>query len=359
MVTHICPKCGKQFHHKGPYNYHVYKMKRSCADSLKIPPHKNIEIPHKNNSVNFQCKRCNRSFTRKDNLTRHIRYFCKPKKYTSQLPSQIPSQTSSEHANQEDLDKDNSSKYMCNYCNKHFTRKGNLTRHLRQRCKIRMDIEKEKEEIYCQLMEDMELKSKELLEEHNKRISKLEEQNKKLQKKNNELIMQINNTTTHNTTNTVNNTQNNINIVTFGQEDLYSIFDEIVDKYLRKGYQSVPSLINHTHFDENRPELHNVYISNMKDVYAMVYDKGTWNLMSKQEVIDQLFDDKQCYLIEKFKEHESTLDDITKKKFGRFVNKIDDEIVKNIKHDIKLLLYNNRAIPMKTKKSLEKSALKN
>ena len=39
-----------------------------------------------------------------------------------------------------------------------------------------------------------------------------------------------------------------------------------------KGFKSVENLTKSLHFDKNRPENHNIYISNIKDNYVMMYD---------------------------------------------------------------------------------------
>jgi hypothetical protein len=216
----------------------------------------------------------------------------------------------------------------------------NFSKHFKS-CKIRLQIEKEKEEIYKILIIQME--------EQKKEINNLKQQ----------INVNINNTNnSHNTTNSHNNIiNNNINIVAFGHENLYALKDDLCKQVLSKGYQCVPILIENTHFNKNKPEYHNVYIPNMKDLYAMIYDGKRWGLKEKSDVVNQLFDDKQCFLIEKFNEFKDDLDPITIKKFGRFLNQSDDEIYSNIKKDIKLLLYNKRDIPMKTRKLMNNQNL--
>jgi chorismate mutase len=249
--------------------------------------------------------------------------------------------------------------HKCNHCMKIFSRSDSLKRHLNGMCKVMKKTEQEKEKIYQELMRQMN--------EQNKKIEKLENQNKDLMQK---LSGNSNLNNCYNTTNTTNNTNTNtnsnninsnntVNIIAFGSEDLYTIFeDKACKKFLHKGYQCVPSMIEDTHFDINKPELHNVYIPNMKDLYAMIYDGKRWGLKEMGEVIDQLFDDKQCFLIDKFNDLKDDLNPIALKKFNRFINHSDDDIYKNLKKDIKLLLYNKRDIPLKTRRGHEHKTLK-
>ncbi len=233
--------------------------------------------------------------------------------------------------------------FTCDYCNRNYTRKSSLVRHLKDRCKIKQEMENEKEQIYKSLVDRMESLKDE--------VNKVKKENANLKT---QLTINNNNITTNtNSNNITNNTQNfNIKIIAFGKEDLYDIFDEdTIKKYINHGFQSVKHLIHDTHFNKNKPELHNVYISNMKDVYAMTYNGTDWVLMKKDEVIDQLFDDKQCFLIDNYKELKNSLKESTRRKFERFLTETDDQVINGLKDDIKMLLYNKRKIPLGTKRN--------
>ena len=292
MPVYICKDCGKIFNHKSHYEYHIKRRKNPCKKQL------------------YECSKCKKRYTRKYTLDRHIRNSCK----------------------------NNINK--CNYCKREFRSKYSLTRHL-GKCDIRLDFEKQKEEIFNSLVAELEKQSD--------RLDILESENNKLKK---HIINNVINNV--NISNTINNTQNIVNIVAFGKEDLHKLYNENAVKFLRKGYQSIPALVKDTHFDKNKPEYHNVYISNMKELYAITFDGRKWSINYKDDVVDQLFDDNQCFLLDKFNELNNTLDQLTVRKFGRFKNEIDDNIIKNIKNEIKLLLYNNRYIPIKTRKEKEK-----
>ena len=49
----------------------------------------------------------------------------------------------------------------------------------------------------------------------------------------------------------------------------------------------IPSLIKKIHFNPRKPENHNIYISNIKNKYIMVYDGDKWNLSNQNETIDR------------------------------------------------------------------------
>ncbi len=79
--------------------------------------------------------------------------------------------------------------------------------------------------------------------------------------------------------------------------------------------------------------------------------------MKKDEVINQLFDDKQCFLINNYKDLKESLTNSARRKFERFLAETDDDIIKGLKNDIKMLLYNKQKIPLNTKKKLIKNAI--
>ncbi len=360
MVSYQCQKCNKVFNRKSNYDYHIYKKKRPCSNGPAINLH-NIE---KKSAIKkkFQCTFCHKWYTRKDSLKRHQNSFCKVKISISNGTSEMHDNVVSDLSKVTKLDKFAQSKikqtkycpilattksaklsseiktnslFKCCFCGREFRHASSLSRHKKSRCPNRKidDSNYLKEKIKNLEKELQKLKSnipkKQIVINNNKNNSD-----------------NIINNTTNNTTN--NNI--NINLIAFGKEDLYEIDDKITIAILKKGYQSISNLIKYTHFNKNKPELHNVYISNIKNNYANIFDGQDWILQKKLEVINQLFDDSQCFLIDKYKELEDNLCEITKKKFGRFMNEDDDTVIDNLKNDIVLMLYNKRDIPINTKK---------
>ena len=160
------------------------------------------------------------------------------------------------------------------------------------------------------------------------------------------------NNNSNNTIQTINN-NNDIKVIAFGTEDLYSILDDNqAMKYLSRGYQAVYSLIEDMHFDPKKPEFHSVYISDKNRPNALQFNGDQWDTVEKDDVVDQLFDDKACYLNAMFKELRNKLNKKTIIKYSRFMNDTDKEVIESIKRDIRKLLYNKRHIPMATKKML-------
>jgi len=177
-----------------------------------------------------------------------------------------------------------------------------------------------------------------------KRDNQLTKRDKQLMKQNkqiDELIKKagINNSTI--------NVQNNIKLLSYSDTDRSHLTDNDIIKCLKHSNFCIPYLIEKIHFDANKPENHNVYISNLKNKYIMMYDGKKWKCNDRDEQITNLIDDNEGiieYKLEEWIENGNKFPEMMKK-FNRYIEKKENDIVINkIKDDIKLLLYNNRTI---------------
>jgi len=144
----------------------------------------------------------------------------------------------------------------------------------------------------------------------------------------------------------------------FGNEDLSYISERDYIKILGSGFMSVPKLVENVHFDENRPENHNIYISNIRDNCIMIYDGKQWKLQDRCTIMNQLMDDKVTYLIDKFEQLGEKLSTNTIKKFQKFIDSYEDtEITDFVKKELKFILYNNKSIIENTKQIIDRKIL--
>lgn len=264
---------------------------------------------------NYICSICGKKFKRNENLRYHTDHFvCNTKDHT------------------------------CKYCGSKFASKSTMYRHVREHCKVKKETDNEKEEILTRLLS---------LEDENKKLAK---NNKKLEKENMKIKNQIqkviyNNDTVNNCTTNINRgIINNIILVGYGNEDLSKLNKSEIIKALQKGFYSAVKLTETVHFNPNYPEYHNVYISNMKDKYAMMFDGENWTLTTKEELINKIYDDKKNYIEENLEDFIDSLPMSRKKALERWLNTDDeDPKIKEIKENIKLLLYNQRNLILEDK----------
>jgi len=256
----------------------------------------------------FSCELCNQPFTSKRSLDYHI-----------------------EHKSCKNVDK-----IKCEYCDKMYTTKQSRDRHIRTSCKVNLENNKE-----CNESIDNRQKILETL------VFTMRSEIDELKKENNDLKKLVSSKSTNMINNTNNgiiaNNINNYVLVGYGQTDLSKVDRDDLLKGIRTGFNSTLNLIDTVHFNPKYPEFHNVYISSMKNKYAMMYDGNNWQLMMKDDLIDKLYDDKRNYIEENLDEFLDSLSKSQIKALHRWLDVDDDyHYVKKIKNDIKLLLYNKR-----------------
>ena len=83
----------------------------------------------------------------------------------------------------------------------------------------------------------------------------------------------------------------------------------------------------------------NIYISNIKDRYIMLYDGQNWNVANKKDELDRLYEEKEMMLEEWL---DSNPEEELKQKFIKYLdNKDNDECLNRIKEEIKMMIYNS------------------
>ena len=109
----------------------------------------------------------------------------------------------------------------------------------------------------------------------------------------------------------------------------------------------IPHIIKMLHFNPKYPENHNIYISNLKNSYIMVYNGDEWDTLNRDDVIDDIIDDKESLIENRIVNWENNQEKYKTIvcKFKNYLEKKDNDIVLNkIKNEIKLLLYNNKKL---------------
>jgi len=280
---------------------------------------------------NYKCERCLKEFDQKCNYTHHINKKFPCKEITPKYSKITP-----------DCSDEEESETMCHYCGKEFTRKFNLIRHIAKNCKVKKENDVKMEEMMTMLIEIKENNKKtDML--HNKEIAKLKEEVSKCKQI-------INNT--QNNIKTQNNTIN-INISPYGKEDISHLSYKDYKKIFSRGAMCVPAFVEKVHFDKNKPENHNVYISNMRTDYATLYDGKQWMIQNKDVLLDDIYDKKAGILLDQYEQQSDSLDESTKKMFDRFGKRYEEEDEKLktfVKKETQQTLYNNRETAMKTRK---------
>lgn len=286
----------------------------------------------------FVCDNCQQEFARNENLVYH-----------------------KEHDSCKEKD------FACDSCGKKFTSKQSMQRHVRTTCLVKKNQDAERELILERLVK-VENEHKTIIQENKTKFKTMSKEIKQLKTTNEKLVKKlkvvenktINNNTINNNTinNNVNNGINNVNngivinhisLVGYGKEDLSKLDKSELIKILHQGFFSTLKLTEAVHFNPKYPEYHNIYISNMKDKYAMMFDGKNWTLITKEELINQIYEDKKNYIEENLEEFVKSLPVSRKNALERWLETDDENAkIKEIKNSIKLLLYNSRKMVTNT-----------
>ena len=217
---------------------------------------------------------------------------------------------------------------MCKYCYKEYTHQSSLSKHIKYSCT------KNKDEDLKELVRLMNLqleKQRGQMLQKDKELQYHKEQNENQQKQIDKLMdkLQVPNIT---------NIQNNIQLLSYKDTDVSHLTEKDYIGAIKQVTFCVKSMIEKIHFNPLKPENRNIYISNMKDKYIMVYEGNNWNLKNKSYELNNLYDTHEM-LLEDWLESYGTKE--LRDKYDRYLNnKEDEETMNMIKDEIKLMMYN-------------------
>jgi hypothetical protein len=277
----------------------------------------------------YICERCCKEFSQECHYNDHInrKIPCAPN-----CPKTAPNCPKTGKNDPDD-------EYICGYCKKKFTRKYHLMRHIDNNCKMKKANDNKMEEVISILIE-MKEKTKILEKKLEECTKKNSEEIEKLKEENTKYKQIINNNTQNIKIDTM-----NVNINPYGKEDIKHFTNTDYKYIFNRGTMGVPAFVEKVHFDKNKPENHNVYISNMRADYGLLYDGNQWTIHNKEDLLENMYENKTVILLDQFEKRYDTLDEQTKKMFERFVKRYesdDDKLKMIVKKELQQILYNKR-----------------
>ena len=266
----------------------------------------------------YHCDLCQFITPLKSNYTSHLstkKHLSHMKIATTQKQHQANPKTTHLTEKIQDL-------FSCKYCNQVFSFRQSMNRHIKYSCTQNKD--EDMKELVRLLNVQLETQRQEF-------TTKIDAQAKQIEKLMGKLEIHGSFNTTH---------IQNINLLAYRETDISHLTDQDYKSCLKKINNCVKQMIEKVHFNPSKPENMNIYISNIKDKYIMVYDGQNWNLANKKDELDRLYEEKEMMLEEWL---ESNPDKDLKEKFMKYLNnKENDECLNRIKEEIKLMLYNNQ-----------------
>ena len=312
MVSYTCDRCGFTEIRKHHFIRHL-RRKYPCLPKIKDVPVEELLRNHLN--YKYQVKSdAWREFIKKMTPNDPDRPILTPNE-----PSIIPPSKSSR-----------AKKYQCEGCKKHFSKNCHMRRH-EKKCSQKQHLDR---------LDDLDQQI--ALKEHETSLIKAERKSKT-----------VNIGTQNNATN-CNNTTNNVtvNILPYEQTDVSHLTDRDYQRAFNRASMCVPQILEKIHFDPEKPQNHNVYISSMNNKYIKLHNGERWNLRDREETIEDLFADAEYMLenkLETWQEEEDPKSERATKKFQIYLEVKEKEALYNkIKQELKFLLFNNRSLITET-----------
>lgn len=259
----------------------------------------------------YSCEFCNFNSKIKTHYHRHLKTSKHLKNSTTEsflLTIKTPKMNTNEHKRTQM--NTNRKLIKCEYCEKTFNSHPSKRRHEIHYCKKSLDvIIKEKD------------KEKELLYTY---IDKLIDQKG--------MTINIGKQT--------NNTQQNINLNSYGNEDLSHITSEFKTSLLKGPYAMIPKMIEAVHFNDKKPENMNITFPNKKENKIKIFSGDKWIYKNKDDVIDDLIDGNY-FILDTHYENKCEPDN-TYEKFQQLFDDKDKKLLDNLKIECEFTLLNNR-----------------
>ena len=278
----------------------------------------------------YYCKRCDYNAKVKSSYDKHL----KTKKHIESSKSHhlVTPKSPFSHPKVTIIQDTQMTPFQCHYCLKTFKYKQGMYRHIKYTCK------KNKDEDFKELARLLNEKDKQI-EKKDKQIEKMQltmqKQIDKLTQK-----LQIQNVV-HGDVNNQNNIYN-IQLLNHKDTDYSHLTPKDYMRCIRDCNHCVKSLIEKVHFNEIKPENMNIYISNIKGNYAMIYNGNQWQIVNKKEQIDDLYEYNEVVLETWYDDYKEQYPEIIKS-FQRYLkNKDENDVINDVKKEILFMLYNNR-----------------
>ena len=221
--------------------------------------------------------------------------------------------------------------FECKYCDKAFKHQSSLSKHIKYSCKHNKDED----------LKELARLLNETIKDKDKQLQKMQKQIDKLTNKLQIQNINNNNITHYNLTN-VNNAVNNIYLLNYNSTDYSHLTERDYISCINDCNHCIKTLIEKVHFNSEKPENMNIYISSIKGNYVMVYKDDSWQIQNKKDQVDDLYNYNEVVLENWYDEYKEKYPHIIQS-FQRYLkNKDESDVINSVKEDILLMLYNKR-----------------
>lgn len=282
----------------------------------------------------YVCEFCKKNYKTSSSLWNHKNKF--------HLPTLTKSDVNTMSIQCQYNNNDTINSITCPNCMTQFTTRQAKSLHIKKFCK-KIDLQNQINELKEKFAMILEEKGR----IHHKTLTKFNNQ------LNNINIM--NESINHGTININNGTINHVNYITFPNLSFEHVLDEQqIIKILNKQYKSIEESIKLIHFNDDIPEYNNIFITNLKDDLAYVFNGKKFIAVKKNDMVNKLIDTHASEINLSMNRLEDKLTKSVISRLTNFLDKLNDEYTKydddsgmysNYKaykfNIIKLLIYNS------------------
>ena len=287
----------------------------------------------------YECNICNISTKIKTHYNRHLNTSKHKRNYEKSLQSMVMNTNehkinTNEHKINTNEHKMNTkkNKYKCIYCEDTFNTIPSKRRHELHYCKENPNFMEKVIDLKNNAIKKLEKEKKDILDN-------AEKEKKLLYKQMDKLLNKVGNTT-------INQTQN-INLNSYGKEDISHISDSMKTHFLKIPYGAIPKMIEAIHFNDDKPENMNIMIPNKKDNLIKVFKDDKWVYKDKNETLQDLVDKKYYIMDDHYEllQEDGDMDynvQTTYSAFKKYYDDGDKELIEKLKKECEMVLLNNK-----------------
>ena len=231
----------------------------------------------------------------------------------------------------------------CPYCNRQYSRKDNLNRHLKI-CKLRDEVINDKSDTISSDSDDTTSSKEvytrdevvEMLQKTKQEFHFKDAQNQtiiqELRKQVEQLLRnQGSNNITYNT---------NIVLNAFGKENTSYISKDYIKGLISSGpMDSIPKLLQHIHFNPEHQENHNIKIPNKKQPYAEIFNGSTWDITDRKQAIEDMTDKAYSLINEHYMGGNEYMN-----QFKQLYDSNDKSLTKRLGKTTEMMIINNQKL---------------
>lgn len=219
------------------------------------------------NKKKINCEFCNKNFSSRQNLWKHTHKFHLDNIKKRETLTSVDEKIIEENLTSIDEScNKKSDEIKCEYCFTKFTRKDSLKKH-NLRCKVKNNCGENIIKKFEELSNELNQIKKQMGNQSNNTINNIGKQNNNI-----------------NNGNIIHNT-----FIKFGKLEYEKIFTEAdICRILNNRMLSLEEGIKSVHFNPKKPEYGNIFITNMRDDLAYIFDGKHFISVSKNEMLNEL-----------------------------------------------------------------------